>query len=200
MLLAGRVVDDGGQPVPDAGVCAHLSTEPLWENPFCSDSNPAGGFQLRVAPAEYVVTVRPVFPLQPTRPRRLEVSRAGVANLVLTVSRDPMPLVPDDPPKAALISISSPTADGEVTLTGAAGAVAPESTVFVSTLNTGHFTTVQATDNGSFMATLFAPAGTSILIRADPFGIIATQFWTNSPDRRSPLQICSPLSPARFCG
>ena len=31
-----------------------------------------------------------------------------------------MPFVPDDPPKADLISISPPTADGEVTLTGAA--------------------------------------------------------------------------------
>ena len=176
VVLEGRVVDDAGEPVPDAGVCAHLSIEPLWENPFCSDTNPVGGFQIRVAPAEYVVTVRPVFPLQPTRLWRLEVSGEGATDLVLTVSRDPMPLVPDDPPKAALISISPPTAAGEVTLVGAAGCVAPESTVFVSTLNTGHFTTVQATNNGSFTATLFAPAGTSILIRADPFGIIMEQF------------------------
>ena len=176
VVLDGRVVDEVGQPVPDAGVCAHLSIEPLWENPFCSDTNSVGGFQLRVAPAEYIVTVRPVFPLQPTRPRRLEVSRAGVSDLVLAVSRDPMPLVPDDPPKAALISISPPTAAGEVTLRGAAGSVPPHSMVVAITLNTGHFTTVQATDNGSFTATLFAPPGASILIRADPFGIIATQF------------------------
>ena len=186
VLLEGKVVDEVGQPVPDAGVCAHLSIEPLWENPFCADTNPVGDFQLRVVPAEHVVTVRPVFPLQPIRPRRLEVSRAGVSDLVLTVSRDPMPLVPDDPPKAALISISPPTAAGEVTLRGAAGCVAPGSTVFVSSLNTGHFTIVQATDNGSFTATLFAPAGTSILIRADPFGTIVAQFLDEFSESEEP--------------
>ena len=87
-----------------------------------------------------------------------------------------MPFVPDDPPKAALISISPPTADGEVTLTGAAGSVTPGSAVVVITLDTGHFTTTQATDSGSFSATLFAPAGTSVLIKADPVGTNVAQF------------------------
>ena len=81
-----------------------------------------------------------------------------------------MPFVPDDPPKAALISISAPTAAGEVTLSGAAGSVTPGSAIFAITLETGHFTTAQATDSGSFTATLFAPAGTSVLIKADPVG------------------------------
>ena len=81
-----------------------------------------------------------------------------------------MPFVPDDPPKAALINISPPTADGEVTLRGEAGSVAPHSAIVAITLDTGHFTTTHATVNGSFTATLFAPAGTSVLIKADPFG------------------------------
>ena len=174
VALEGRVVDDAGHPVPDAEVCAHLSAEEWWEG-FCTDSELGGIFQLRVPPAEYMVMIRPVFPLQPTR-LWLEVSRAGVSDLVLTVSRDPVPFVPDEPPKAALISLSSPTAAGEVTLRGAAGCVAPGSTVFVATLNTGHFTTVHATDEGSFTATLFAPAGTSILIKADPFGTTVARF------------------------
>ena len=29
--LEGKVVDDAGQPVPDAQVCAHLPTEQWWE-------------------------------------------------------------------------------------------------------------------------------------------------------------------------
>ena len=168
VLLEGKVVDDGGQPVPDARVCAHLPAEQSWEG-FCTDSEFGGSFQLRVAPAEYVVTIRPVLPLRQTR-LRLEVSGEGVTDLVLTVSRQPMPFVPDDPPKAALISISPPTADGEVTLTGAAGSVAPNSAVVAFTLETGHFTTAQATSSGSFNATLFAPASTSVLIKADPVG------------------------------
>ena len=178
--LSGRVTDSAGNAVPDALVCAHLLTEQWWEG-TCSGSASAGDFQLSIAPAEYVVTVRPVFPLRQTR-HRLEVSGAGVANLVLTVSRQPMPFVPDDPPKAALISISPPTADGEVTIRGTAGSVAPNSAVAALTLETGHFTTAQATTSGSFTATLFAPAGTSILLKADPFGTNVMQFLPTAGD------------------
>ena len=93
-----------------------------------------------------------------------------------TEAQQPAPFVPDDPPKAALISISSPTADEEVTIRGAAGAVPSGSTVVAITLDTGHFTTTQATASGSFTATLFAPAGTSILIKADPVGTSVAKF------------------------
>ena len=161
VLLEGKVVDDAGQPVSNAGVCAHLSTEREWWRGVCSESTSEGGFQLRVLPdAEYVITVRPVAPLYPAR-LRLEVSGEQVPDLVLTVSRDPTPFVPDDPPKADLISISPPTADGEVTITGAEGSVAPASTVVVTTLETGTLTIAQATASGSFTARLFAPASTS---------------------------------------
>ena len=180
VVLEGKVVDDEGQPVPNARVCAHLPTEEPWEG-FCANSELGGSFQIRVAPAEYMVTIRPVFPLRQTR-LRLEVSEEGVTDLVLTVSRDPTPFVPDDPPKAALISISQPTADGEVTLTGAAGAVAPHSAVVAITLDTRNFTTAWATAEGSFTATLFAPAGTSVLIKADPFGTGVAQFVDSVPD------------------
>ena len=180
VVLGGKVVDDEGQPVPDAWVCAHLSTEPRWEG-SCSHTEPGGNFQLRVALGVYVVTVRPVFPLRQTH-RRLEVGQAGITALVLPVSRDPAPFVPDDPPKVALISISSPTADGEVTLRGAAGSVAPQSAVAAITLDTGHLTTAQATANGSFTATLFAPAGTSVLIKADPFGPNVARLMNSDPN------------------
>ena len=180
VVLEGTVVDDGGQPVADAQVCAHLPTEQVWEG-VCSETGLEGRFQLRVAPAEYVVTVRPVFPLRQTR-LRLEIGGEEISDLVLTVSRDPMPFVSDDPPKASLISISPPTADGEVTLHGAAGSVAPHSAVVAITLDTGHFTTAQATASGSFTATLFAPAGTSVLIRADPFGATVGRFLSDRGD------------------
>ena len=179
--LSGRVTDAAGQPVPNARVCAHLPTDAWWKNPLCTDTTPAGSFRLRVPPADYVVTVRPAFPLQPAR-RRLEVSGQGVADLALTVSRQPLPFVPDDPPRAALISISTLTADGEVTLSGAAGAVAPHSAVVAFTLETGHFTTAQAAADGSFTATLFAPASTSVLVKADPFGSSVAEFLPTTGD------------------
>ena len=179
VLLEGKVVDDAGQPVAYVGVCADLPAEDLG---FCSETEAEGNFQLRVAPdAVYVVTARPVAPLHPTR-LLLEVSGAGVSDLVLTVSRQPMPFVPDDPPKAALIDISPPTGNGEVTLHGATGAVAPHSAVVAITLETGHFTTAQATANGSFTAALFAPAGTSVLIKADPFGTSVAELLVADTD------------------
>ena len=175
VLLEGRVVDDAGQPVPAGQVCVRLLTQEWWEG-SCSDTGSGGSFQLRVTPdAEYVVTAHPPAPLHPTR-LRVEASGERVSGLVLTVSRHPMRIVPDDPPKAALISISRPTAAGEVTLSGAAGAVAPHGAVVAITLDTGHFTTAQATASGSFTATLFAPAGTSVLIKADPIGANVAQF------------------------
>ena len=186
ILLGGKVVDEAGQPVPDARVCAHLPTEEWWEG-FCSDTEPTGGFQLRVASAMYIVTVRPVPPLRQTR-RQLEVRGEGVPDLVMTVSRDPTPFVPDDPPKAALISISAPTPAGEVTLTGAAGSVAPNSAVVAITLETGDFTTTQAADSGSFVATLFAPAGASVLLKADPVGSTVAQFLSVSLDEDTPVK------------
>ena len=178
-LLEGKVVDDTGQPVPDAWVCVHLPTEQSREG-FCTGSELEGLFQLRVPPAVYVVTVRPVFPLRLTRLRRVEVSGEGVTDLVVTVSRDPMPFVPDDPPKADLISISAPTAAGEVTLRGAAGSVAPNSAVVTVALGIGTFTTAQAGADGSFTVTLFAPPGTSVLIKADPDGVAVWRFLTVS--------------------
>ncbi len=181
VMLGGKVVDEAGEPVPNALVCARLPTEQQSEG-ICRYSELEGTFQLQVAPAVYVVTIRPVFPLRQTRLRRVEVSGEGVSDLVLTVSRDPMPFVPDDPPKAALISISAPTTDGEVTLTGAAGSVVPHSMVVAITVETGHFTTAQATASGSFRANLFAPAGTSIFVKADPVGTTVAQFVSVSLD------------------
>ena len=193
VLLEGKIVDDAGQPVPDAQVCAHEPTEVEWWH-FCSQTDPEGRFQLRVPPALYVVTVRPILPLQPTRRQRLKVSGAGVADLVLTVSRQPMPLVSDDPPKAALINISPPTAAGEVTLSGAVGSVPPHSTVVAITLNTSHFTTAQATASGSFTATLFAPPGTSILMKADPVGTTVARFLDEvSTDSEFPVTTLAAL-------
>ena len=61
VLLEGKVVDDAGQPVPDARICAHLPAEEWWAG-FCADSELGGIFQLRVAPAEYVITVYPGVP------------------------------------------------------------------------------------------------------------------------------------------
>ena len=50
VLLEGKVVDDTGQPVPDAQVCL---PKRVGEG-FCTETESGGGFQLRVPPALYV--------------------------------------------------------------------------------------------------------------------------------------------------
>lgn len=80
--------------------------------------------------------------------------------------------VPDTPPLAALIQVSAPNAVGDVTVVGAPGAVPGQSSVMLVTLDTGHFAHTQAAADGSFSASLFAPTGTSILVKADPGGVI----------------------------
>ena len=189
VLLEGKVVDDRGQPVSDTRVCAHLPTEGWWEG-FCSKTEFGGTFQLRVPPDAYpdvyIVTARPPTPYHPAR-LRLEINGEVVADLMLTVSQQPAPFVPDDPPKADLIRISSPTVTGEVTLNGFAGSVTPHSAVVAINLDTGHFTTTQATSSGSFTATLFAPAGASVLIKADPFGIHMARFLPPTGGKRGDI-------------
>src|ERR1035438_6558527 len=75
---------------------------------------------------------------------------------------------PDSPPRAALIEISTPDSTGHVTFTGAPGAVAPAQAVFLVTLETGHAATTTSAADGSFSAALFAPPGTSVIIKSFP--------------------------------
>ncbi|MDA2935311.1 hypothetical protein MYX82_13360, partial [Acidobacteria bacterium AH-259-D05] len=89
----------------------------------------------------------------------------------------PAPFVADAPARASLIQVSPrPDEAGDVTVTGAPGAVSPRSFVVLVTLDTGHFAHTQAGEDGSFSASLFAPAGTFILIKVDPLGIAVEKF------------------------
>jgi hypothetical protein len=94
------------------------------------------------------------------------VAVPAFAQVVTTES----PLYPDVPPRAALIQISSPDASGNVTVTGAAGAVAPRSTVVLVNMETSDQSLATAAADGSFRADFFGPVGSSILVKADPTG------------------------------
>jgi hypothetical protein len=69
-----------------------------------------------------------------------------------------------------LIRVSTPDASGAVTITGQAGSVPSNSLVVAATLDTGDFKLVRAGGDGAFSARLFAPAGTTIQIKADTTG------------------------------
>jgi hypothetical protein len=73
-----------------------------------------------------------------------------------------------EPPIAALISVSSPNARGNVTVSGAAGAVFPNAQVAVRNLFTGQTVYVNAGITGSFNAELFATGITPFWIVTKP--------------------------------
>jgi uncharacterized protein (TIGR03437 family) len=77
--------------------------------------------------------------------------------------------ISDAPPRASLIQVSSPNAAGEVTVTGRPGAVPGGHLVIPITLETGHLAYTWAAADGSFSISLFAPAGTAILVKAGSF-------------------------------
>ena len=57
-----------------------------------------------------------------------------------------------------------------MTVRGAAGTTTSGASLLLVTLDTGHYVTTDAAADGSFTASLFAPAGTSIMVKADVFG------------------------------
>jgi hypothetical protein len=96
---------------------------------------------------------------------------AGFICAVGPQAQSPFYPVADVPPRLSLIQVSTPDANNRATISGAAGSVPGGSTVLLLVLETGYYATAQAATDGSFSQTLFAPAGTSLLIKADPLGL-----------------------------
>ena len=76
------------------------------------------------------------------------------------------------PPRAALIRVSAPEITGDVMVTAQAGAVQGQSLVGLLTLDTGHFTVTRAAADGSFAARLYAPAESTIQVKADTSSLL----------------------------
>jgi hypothetical protein len=102
---------------------------------------------------------------------------------------------PDVPPKAARITISVPNEVGDVTIIGAPGAVPGSSAVALFTLETGHVAIAQATPDGQFSTSLFAPAGTSVLVKADPTGLVVRNLQQRLVSEVQPFADLMPAVP-----
>lgn len=74
----------------------------------------------------------------------------------------------DGTPLAAKIAVGIPDASYQTTVTAAAGTVGASADVILVNLETGHYVTTRAAADGSFTAVIFAPRGSSILVKADP--------------------------------
>jgi hypothetical protein len=168
VIVSGRVVSDAGQPMP--GVQVSLSQVSIAS--CCHDAaTPTsfdGTFQFDVPAAVYLAHFETRTPFYP-QPRRID-ARLGSQNIQLQMTREPRRYVPDDPPRAGRISVSTPDDRGMTTIHGAPGAVGANHFVVLVNSDTGDTAVAEAGAGGAFEATLFAPPGTSILIKSDPYG------------------------------
>ncbi|HEY3128584.1 MAG TPA: carboxypeptidase-like regulatory domain-containing protein [Acidobacteriota bacterium] len=170
-LIAGRVVDDRAQPLASIHV---LLVDTSRESNCCRDAETQtsvdGSFTFNAPPGVYVVrtyvTPTPWYPVAV----RVDTRSGDRLGLQLQLRREPRRYVPDDPPRASRISFSDPTADGEITVRGAAGAVPGNAFVILVTTETGHLAFAEAAADGSFVAQTFGPPGVHILVEADPYG------------------------------
>ena len=109
---------------------------------------------------------------------RIDLRSGDATGQVITLTRDIPPAVPTTPPRADRITVGTADAEGYAVVKGAAGAVAPFSAVLLTDLSAGVAVTTTADATGAFSATLYAPPGSSLLVKYDPTGIRVAQAWT----------------------
>ena len=91
-----------------------------------------------------------------------------------------------DPPIAERITVTPIGVEGYAEVSGAPGAVYPDSTVWVQNLNAYSVTVVEADADGAFRAELFCPPGTSLMVKHDPNGEHIRGLWNEVQRGRSP--------------
>jgi hypothetical protein len=87
------------------------------------------------------------------------------------------PPFPTTPPDLTLVSVGEPDFEGFSTVNGAAGAVPAAADVIVVNLSAHNYITTTADTAGAFTASLYAPAGSSLLIKYETDGIRIQLFW-----------------------
>jgi len=167
--VSGQVVGDGGEPLRGIRVALIQVSLADCRHDANMETSFDGSFQFDAPPAVYVIRSEAPTPLYP-RLIRVDARRGDQRAIRVQLTRQPSRYVPDNPPRAARISVLTPNERGEVTVRGAAAAVAPNSHVILVNTDTGDAAFAEAGADGAFQATLFAPAGTSILVKSDPYG------------------------------
>jgi hypothetical protein len=129
-----------------------------------------GQFQVVLPPDEYLLNPDPL-PLPYFMPRtKVDLKMGDVTGLVITLLAERPPAVPTTPPNASLITISSPHSDGVATVTGSAGAVGALTDVVVVNLNAKSLAHTFADASGGFNVNVFAPPGSTLMVKYDPDG------------------------------
>ena len=103
-----------------------------------------------------------------------------VTGLVITLL-DKMPApFPTAPPRASAITVGAPDPEGYATISGAAGAVEPLSAVVLVNLSSRSIVTATSDESGAFGAELYAPPGSSLLVKYDRTGERVNQIWEDA--------------------
>jgi len=134
-------------------------------------------------PNAETVTAAPTAPVAPGGSQEAEMPPP---NLSPTGRDSTTPPLPTTPPDASKISVSDPDVDGYATVTGAAGVVAPLADVILINLSANNVMTATADSTGAFTASLFAPSGSSLLVKYEtdkgplPQGSRIKAFWRDA--------------------
>lgn len=97
------------------------------------------------------------------------------------------PILTRTPPRASLISISAPAANGMATVSGQAGSVEPLASVVAVNCNTHQAGITVSASDGSFSLPLFATPGSSVQIKQDPTGrYLPNMNLSGGPEFESP--------------
>jgi len=155
-----------------------LGAEPLDFSPpegeWFGDTVVDGRFDLVLPPSFYLLSAEPEPAPYYMPDIKVDLRSADVTDLIITLleeQEEPTPRppgelqVPPTPPIAELITVGPPDEASNSVITGAPGAVVPNSYVYLAVLDTGKMTATTAADDGSFQAELLAPPGTSIQIK-----------------------------------
>jgi len=109
-----------------------------------------------------------------------EIPRSEDANF--SPPRTESQLLPTDPPMASLINVSPPDQEGYAWVNGEVGSVPGGAQVAIINLNAYNTITTTADVNGEFHAFLYAPPGSSLLIKYDEEGERLQNYWDLATD------------------
>ena len=98
----------------------------------------------------------------------VDLAGEDVVNADIRLHREPLDVMPPDPPTAELISVGAVDGLGEATVSGAAGAAMPHSVVLLVNVGSQHQAHTFAAADGSFSVKQFAPPGSQILVKHGP--------------------------------
>ena len=116
----------------------------------------------------------------------LDLRSADQTGVVVTLLSEPDPPYPTTPPLADRITVGPPDADGLATVSGAPGAVMPFSGVAIINQSSTNLVVTNSDAQGAFSARLFAPPGSSLLVKYDPEGSRTAQLWKDAQPGANP--------------